>query len=383
MSLVQDLKDQWRVRRALTTESWLVRLERARLRWKFDARKRTNFYQALSNQVASGISIKAALETRYLIYSDGGKNKRMPLAIIVAAMKSVVTVDGSNIAKAIAPWSSPTEVAVVAAAEKAGNDALVQCFARLVDTMERRNKLIKAAYTPLKAAAFFIAIDVGTLLGLSLYWAPMTRQMTPANKIAPLTQILLGICDFTVSYGGLVALGLLVLAVFIGKTLDYFDRTSSFGQLLERLPPWSIYRVFQNAQFLFNIGDLFANDTPQPTAMQILADNGGNWVRTRVLAIKEQLQKNGDKFGKALLDNPYDFPDRETAYFMADVASVVDKKKAIDTFANRELETRVEAIGSAARVATVIALLFSAAWWGFEFAAAMSKLVNGLDSFGH
>lgn len=377
MSLVQQWSDKWRVRRSPTIGEVQGDLRHWYVKRQFNPRRRTNFYQALSNQVASGISLRQALETRKLIYSDDNKNPTAPMAVVVTSMLGIVTDDGLNTSQALRPWASSTEVSVMAAAESAGHEAFINAFARLVETMDRRSALLRAVFDPLKWGVVYVVASLSLLLGLTAYWAPMTKLDTPADKIQPMAAFLIALCDFTRDFGLFVVIGVVGLAAAIGLTLGRFDRTSVFGRALERVPPWTIYSTYQCAQFLFNIADLFASQTPMTEAMQILSDNGSRWLRTRLQAIKTLLETNGQDFGAALKDNPYGFPDRETTYFMADAGSVKDFKKAIDTFATRELDIRIRAIRGASQTLTNVLLVLSGAWMMFVFVATLTNALSG------
>lgn len=340
------------------------------VRWRFNARVRRNFYASLSNQIGAGIAVKPAMETRHRIYSNDGQTPRVAAAIVAKDVVSKIEVDGKGIAAALRPWVSPSEASVIAAGEAAGGDALAGIFQRLVRTIERRSALVSAAWKPMAYGVFVLLVDIGMLVGMVLFALPSLLDLSPVSKMAPGERMFVEFLIFWRDYGLGIGACLAALALFVATTIGRFPRTSAAGRLLEKVPPYTVYRVFQNALFLDNVADLLASDTSQIEALAVMAESNSTWVRVRLLDIRERLMRKGSNFGRALNETPYGFPDRETVYFMADAQGGADFTASVDRFAASEFTQQIERIGAAAKVVNLLLFAISAAWFLF--------VINGL-----
>lgn len=338
-------------------------LKKAWIRFGFGPRIRRNFYSALANQIGAGVKIQPAMATRYRIYSEDGRKPNVPAAYVANDIVSKIGVDGKGLADAMRPWVSPSEASVVAAGEAAGGDALAGIFRRLVETSKRRSALIGAAWKPVSYGVLMLLIDIGMLIGFVIFALPQLTAMAPRSSMHGGEATFVDVLTFFRDYGAGLAAVVSGLALFVGATIGRFTRTSRIGRILEHLPPWSVYRVYQNAMFLENIANLLASETAQIEALTVMAKGNSAWVQIRLIDIRERLRRKGSNFGTALAETPYGFPDKETVYFMADAQNTPDFAEAIETFANSEFDQQVERVGRVAKVANFFLLLMTALWF--------------------
>ena len=138
----------------------------------------------------------------------------------------------------------------------------------------------------------------------------------------------------------------LTIGIWTGRIRVFFDR----------IPPWSLYKVFVGISWLLALSALIRGGTPVSTAMTALKKDA-----TRYL--KEKIDKtlifinNGENLGQALDKTKFNFPDEEVVADLKIYSELDNFEEALDNLANEWLEESVYLIEQKASILNMVAIL--------------------------
>src|SRR3546814_18795379 len=84
---------------------------------------------------------------------------------------------------------------------------------------------------------------------------------------------------------------------------------------LDKIPPWSIYRMLQGSTFLLNIAIMIKAGVRLQNILIMMDKTGSPWVRSRVGAALAGIN-SGLNLGQALPGTGYQFPDDRKVQFL-------------------------------------------------------------------
>lgn len=358
---------------ALDAWDWL---RRAQIRHALNAEARIDFYDALGTQLSSGVSLTQTLRSQYAIHSHGGKRESDPVATVIAEMLSDLVHEGSKVAPALSRWVTQTEVAIIAAGEKAGGDERGKAFDRCMVALERRARLVAAIQKPIGYGLFMLAFDIASLFPLAYWWAPEIVTQHPRVTMGTSTGLLYDWVVFFRSWWPLLFIVGASASAAIAWSLGNTKRSGRVGRLVSKLPPWSVYEIFQDAQFADNIANMVGGLVKEREAVELLKNYASPWLALRLEDLRFLMADDGKKFGTAMLLSRYGFPNRATAYFMNDIQGVKNYQDKMAKYADRSMKSHIKRIERASSVLNVGLFLVTAAWILFVLNAAVYALIG-------
>ena len=227
----------------------------------------------LAGLVASGLPLERALTS----LSDEAEND--PQRHLVATLRAEVN-GGSTFARALAQHPhefSQIFIAVIGAGEQSGNLGLV--LERLADDLEEqlalKAKLIGAALYP----AIVSLVAVVIVLFLVTYVVPQVAHVFAGSKRALplLTVLMIGMSDFVRSYGWLILMAIVLLAVGARLALARPLFREKFDAAWLNLPILGkLSRSYNTARFASTLAMLAAAGVPILKALQAAAETLSN-----------------------------------------------------------------------------------------------------------
>lgn len=227
----------------------------------------------LAGLVSSGLPLERALTS----LSDEAEND--PQRHLVATLRAEVN-GGSTFARALAQHPhefSPIFIAVIGAGEQSGNLGLV--LERLADDLEEqlalKAKLIGAALYP--AIVSLVAIVI--VLFLVTYVVPQVAHVFAGSKRALplLTVLMIGLSDFVRSYGWLMLIAIVLIAVSARLALARAVFREKFDAAWLTLPILGkLSRSYNTARFASTLAMLAAAGVPILKALQAAAETLSN-----------------------------------------------------------------------------------------------------------
>lgn len=212
--------------------------------------------------------------------------------------------EGKSFAAAIAKYPdvfSPIYVSLIRAAETSG--FLDKILLRLADNLEKGQKLQSTLRSALMYPAIILLLMVSVMFIMMLFVIPQLSELYK-NLNVPLpvvTQIVVGISDFTVSYWWLVISGIVLLIYAYRK----WKKTESGGLFMDsftlKVPVLgNLTRKTILAEFTRTLGLLIGSGTLVVQSLAETADVAGNRIyRDAILEISHRVEK-GISVGDAM-----------------------------------------------------------------------------------
>lgn len=310
----------------------------------FSSSVRLDFYRSLILLLNNHVRLNEALNELYTVYSQGGKKRSAPVAIVINECLQQMN-DGESFSEAISWWLPPEEAMLLQAGELAGR--LGEAFNEAEKIMVARKKIAGAIF-----GAIAYPLVLFSMMGFLLHMVatdlvPKLAKVVDPSKWSGAAGILRDIASFVTHYGLTSVLTLIVLIFAIAISLPRLR--GPLRVVLDNLPPWSIYRLVYGATFLLNVGALIKSGMRLNSALDKLNEGTNPWLQERITAALEGLSE-GKNFGEALTDSGYHFPDKKANRFLAVISTYSGIDTAIINFGNRWLEETVNKIQSVSKL---------------------------------
>lgn len=282
-----------------------IDLHRAWARLVFSEAVRLRVYRQIATMLVNGLPLVRVLDDLYQRASARGRKPSEPLAIAMFEWKRAVQ-NGRTLSEGMADWVPRAERLLVQAGEQSGR--LEASLASAADVVQTSRK-IRAAVAGGAAYPMLVLISIlgyiylfgakvvpefarlsdpshwqgaaGSLYVMSLW----VRQWMPAALIAGLA-------------------GILVVAYALPRW------RGSSRLWVERLPPFSIYRLISGSSFLMAFSALLAAGITVEKALYRQCEFAGPWLRERLEGALLGV-KSGLNCGEALRHAGYGFPSAE------------------------------------------------------------------------
>jgi len=315
----------------------------------FLAQARVQLYEILLLQLRNRRGVDTALENIREVYSGGGKRTNAHTQLATEALAALAdNRPGHQFEDVLMRWLPDNEAALLHTGLRTG--ALESALEQAIVTARTFAVIRSATLQCIAYPLFFIALMAGIVGMFSSEVMPVLLKIIPASRLTGTLAFMHGLSQVVNDYGLLILLaGLALMALIFWSLSDYTGRGR---RVLDRLPPWSVYRILQGAAFLTNMGSLMKAQVNQAESLTILESFASPWLRQRIAATRHALA-TGATFGEALSRTGYDFPSEEA---IAHIRLLVIGDGAADALA-RFGEWW---IGEAARQVALITLLIKA-----------------------
>jgi type II secretory pathway component PulF len=164
--------------------------------------------------------------------------------------------------------------------------------------------------------------------------------------------------------GGLIYI-LIALALFVALVVYTMPRWSgTFRDVLDRYPPYSIYRLVVGCGFLIAFSSLQGAGFTVEKSLTRLATNAQPWLRQRIDDMLFGV-KSGLNVGEAMKNTGYRFPSREIVDDLCVYAEYKGFAEALKTLADEWMQEGVQTIETQMRVlngAAIVVLALVISW---------------------
>lgn len=319
-------------------------LELAWQRSRFKLTYRRAFYRMLILLMKNNVKLIDAMNELLSTFSSDGR--RMKNVRAQVAHDCVVGLgSGKDFAEILYNWISYEEFSALEAGEKSGK--LIEGLTRAMKILDYQKRIgqvvVKLTFYP-----SVLAVTTAILLGrVSGDLVPKIARMSKPEDWGLSAQLLKALAD-TVSQFGLVGVcSLILLAVAAIASLPYMSQGPRL--FLDRIPPWSIYRMVKGSSFLLNIGMLTGAGMKLPEALERQKKKASPWLRTRVDAALYGV-KVGNNLGKSLHESGYNFPDTDAVSFLRVISGHAGSDEVLEEFGKDWLEESVVRLENTANV---------------------------------
>jgi type II secretory pathway component PulF len=277
-----------------------ISLTFSRFQFKSDTKTRQRLWKKLSKLLHDGIPIiPALLEIR------GLKKPTAPISIAIAEWVRGME-NGRKISDVIKPWVSTEESMLLMAGEQSGT---LDVALTSVIKVSKAQTDIRASVISGVAYPFFLFILAFCVLYLFGYKIiPAFTKAARGDAWYGVARLMIDVSSFVQNWLHWVAVALVLLIVAFFVSLPLWN--SPIRIVLDRYPPYSIYRVMQGSSWLIALSALVQAGVRIESAMEQLSKGASAWGSVRMAAALKGL-RSGRNLGESLEKSGYEFPDPE------------------------------------------------------------------------
>lgn len=318
------------------------------LRLLFTQDTRIQFYETLGLLLDNGVAIEQALAEVYKTEAgaefdpNATTGQMIPTAVVaydcITAIRS-----GRVLSDALAYWVSPMEVSLIVAGERTGS--YLMAFERAVLALTKQSELKTAIRVALAYPVLLFILSAGLYGFIGFSFAPQLLAIQPLNKWDPSTGSMLSAGLFVKNNIVLLTVG--IIALIWGITYSMGHLRGRVRDRLDKLPPWSIYRLFVGSIFLLNIAVMLNCGIGLEDALLMLNQRANPYLRERISNTLRGV-RTGRTFGESLRDAEHDFPSKKAVGYIQILSGKKGFDQALEKFTLRSLDLNIKEISSAA-----------------------------------
>lgn len=247
------------------------------MHFKLSARLQADMMEDLSKMLDDNIPIKNAVAELAHTFvgraSDAAKR-----------MQSMLT-RGGDISDAMRPYFSDQLCDAMRAGIKSGKTT--QALTQASGFVRMQAIAMGKLYSSLGYPGFVLAAVLVAIMIIATRVLPEIADLVPKKGLSPLSQTVFSFGQFLIYYGYLVIGFMAGLMAFIVWTMP--NLTGHQRELLDKTPPWSLYRKYQAAVFLQMLALLIASNISFKDALQIIRARARPYVAGHVGRMQRRL----------------------------------------------------------------------------------------------
>jgi len=313
---------------------------------------RIDIYETIDQLISNEVLLKVAVKELYNIESQGGKKKTRTNAIVLQDCYAALSA-GRQLSDALAHWVPDQEVQIIRAGERSGNLslALKDAINMIVSTRKIMGAVVGGATYPI----FLLGMVALLLHQIATKMVPQFARILPPEKWTGPALVLKWIADWVIDYGLVSVIGLLCVMSWVFWSLPHLSH-AKWRIYLDKIPPWSIYRMLHGSTFLLNIALMLNTGIRLQEVLVIMSKNASPWLRERITGALRGINR-GDNLGIALYRSGYEFPDVRAIQFLRILADQNGFDKKLKNFGQRWLDQSVKGVERASKILLMAGIL--------------------------
>lgn len=318
----------------------------------FGSKQRLRFYRKIATMTKYGLPLNRVLDMLYDQASKNGQRRNDPKAIVLDSMRISIR-NGRPLSVAVAPWVPYNERMMVEAGEESQNlsDALNNLITINQGVAQMQGAIVSGLAYPV--VLLFASCGVLWLFGTEVI--PSFAVVLPTDQWTGAAASLAGMSAWVQVW--LVPTLIIIIAAFAAIIYSMPRFTGPIRKPLDKVPPWSIYRLVSGAGFLLSLGALVAAGVQTARALEKIKKNASPWLRERLEATLKHVY-SGSNVGRALQRSGYGYPDEEIIEDLVAYADLPAFTEMLETLGKEWMEDSVKLIKQQAQVLNTISLLF-------------------------
>jgi type II secretory pathway component PulF len=329
-------------------------VERTFAKLTFRGQKKVRIMRQLQRLIESGPPLSRSLEMMKAHYNKNGAKKREPLALMIGEWQSRLG-QGKSLASAMHGWISVAEEMIIEAGEQSE---------RLASSLEDALKANGAASAITKTILGGLAYPIVLFLFLCFMMYGFATEIAPTfDTIIPMEEwtgkaaVMRDLSNFVVNWALLLAmmLGGALTAIF----LSFPILTGPVRPYLDKMPPWSIYKITQAASYMISMRGFLSAGMPIPEALRRMMRTGNPYFKERVGAILARVNM-GRNLGEAMKEAGHNFPDDDISGEVAMYAGLDSFTESLDILAREWIDDAVSRAAVASKVLNTVMLILIA-----------------------
>lgn len=328
-------------------------LKFARMMFKRDHAGRRRLWQKIGKKIANGVPILNTIESLSMQRIKAGQSKHATTIALIEWAKAIQS--GKRFSDAIDKWVTPEESMIISAGEQSGRiEAALESSCRIMESKKQiRGAIIGGVGYPF----VLILMTIGVLLMFSYKIIPSFVQAAPKAVWTGHAGLMVATADFTRDWIiPMIAVSVSLIALFF-YTLPTFD--GKLRIVLDRYPPYSLYRVMNGASWLISFSALIEAGVRIEDALEQLARRGSPWLKRRMLLTLRGM-RSGETLGDSLMKTRTGFPDDEIIDDIGVYAALSGFDNALSTMGREWITESVVVIQGKMRILFTVSIVMMA-----------------------
>lgn len=332
-------------------------------RLQFTTQARLRLYRKIAKMISNGLPLLKVLEELEFRASHEGRKPNEPDAVTLTDWRRVVQ-NGGMLSEAMEWWVPHTEQMIVMAGEQSGR---LEVALQMVSGVVMSGRRIRFAIVG--GLIYPIVIFVMTLGYLFLFGKlviPRFASIVSPDRWHGVAHSLYMMSRFV--QGGMIYC---VIAMVLALVALFYSMPRWAGNarvVLDRFPPYSVYRLIVGCGFLVAFSSLQAAGFTVEKSLGRLADNAKPWLRQRIDDMLFGV-KSGLNVGEAMKNTGYGFPSEEIVDDLCVYAEYKGFAEALQSLADEWMQEGVTIIEAQMRVVNGVAII--------TLALVLSWLITG------
>lgn len=271
----------------------------------FNDKERIRFYRGLAAYLENNLNL---LDVMSLMQKRAGLGA-IAVKQAIGDMRQDIEA-GVSLAAAMEAFVPAEEALIVASGAAAGRQA--ESLKLAADFVHTRQDIWQAVWKELSYPLFLFSLFLILLAIISIKVIPELAQLSNPAEWTGAAHTLHMVSNFVASWKGpAVLVALLLLILMTALSLPRW--TGKARNWLEKMPPWSLYRLLLGSVWMLTLATLLRGGVQATRALQLTAGEHSRkgitpWLRHRVQAVQTEFAQ-GKNLGRAMLDCGHNFPD--------------------------------------------------------------------------
>ncbi len=336
---------------------------------------RIALYNKLRSLLRNRFSLMDALERIYQIASKDGKSPYDSTAIALSCWMKAIR-NGDPFSVALKGWAPSTELLMLSVGDIANLETALENTVKVVEGTKRmKSAVIGAVLYPL----FLMMMVCFLIWGVGAYMVPPMVDAVPNLRWKGLSLSLVNLSVFVQEHPFILFLTLPVIVVLVSLTFPRWKKDSR--AYADKIPPWSIYRIFIGVGWLLSLSALVSAGTPVSKAMRSLRADASPYLLYRIDSALKHVN-NGDNIGDALYKTELGFPDEEVIGDLRIYAELDNFTEALERLSVEWMEDSIRDVAAKAAALNGLAILLIAAVICWVVAGTFDMQEQMVDGMG-
>jgi type II secretory pathway component PulF len=249
-------------------------------RWQFGAKAQLAFLEDLYLLVNDGIPPNRAIEMLAQVTSGISRN--------VAASIAQKISEGQPLAEGMNKWFNPNIIEIIRVGEEGG--ALAETMKSAINTLSQRSGTMGAFISALIYPLLVIIMASSIIIYLNNSVFIQFRAIKPIEEWPAAGRQLVDVANLIQDWWWILIIGIFGSIFVMRKLLDNY--VGELRPVLDKFPPFSIYREFAAARVMETLGLLVANGVIFKSAIKVMQYQANPYVASH-LVMMEHLLSSG------------------------------------------------------------------------------------------
>lgn len=302
------------------------------LKFRLSLKKRIGIYERLKSFTEEEFPIYDSLNKFKVRYDKKGDFRGKVIANWLDRMRS-----GNSFSKSIRGWVPESELNLIAAGEDGAG--IEKGLGEAIKFGKSASKIKSVIIGGSMYPVILMLVIFGFIGMFNIQMAPTYLEFLPLEKWPDSAKYFYMFSDFIIGYWYAILIGIAVSSVVISSTIGKW--TGPARNFFDKLPPWSVYKVYQSSSFLISLASMMKSGTPLNDALEKIKKSSDRWLRTYIEEMQKNLRRGGKNFGQHL---NVGLLDDETAGDVIDYSELGKFEQAVYTIGEKNLEESVTSI---------------------------------------